>query len=295
LGFDAHGLLFAKKVRDEGGDFGLTATIGRQGLYVPVEVMQNLLNPDLDYKLGDYCEQVLINFFGSSAVHSFDNSDYENATYMHDFNEPLPENHHGKYDTVIDAGSLEHIYDVRTAVENFEKMLRPGGRIIHINPANNFCGHGFYQFSPEFFYSTYSSDSGFANTEVYIARISNLRHWFKVKKPTDGKRVEISSTLPIVNLVWSQKVDDARLEPSIQQSDYLHLWRAELEGSLSSIDRSTGVIRRILRKSPALSRMAMRVYFRLQQSALLQMLTVTRKLDVNSRNRWLTKIPIRLR
>ena len=295
MGFDAHGLLYVKKVRDEGGDFGLTATIGRQAIHVPVEVMQKIWQPELNYTLGGYCEQFLIDFLGSSAVHSFDKSGYEEATHIHDFNEPLPESYHGKYDTVIDAGSLEHIYDVRTAVENIAKMLRPGGRIIHINPANNFCGHGFYQFSPEFFFSVYSLDSGFSNTEVYLAKISNLRHWFRVKKPSNGTRAEFYSSLPIVNLVSSQKVAIEPLKMPIQQSDYVHLWGAEFPDDPIGIEETTGFIRTFMQRSPVLFRRAMRTYFRLNQSAIYQVLAVARKFDVHSRNKWLTKVAIRAR
>lgn len=293
MGFDAHGLLYLKKVRDQSGDFRLTATIGRQGIHVPVEVMQKIWHPELDYTLGEYCEQLLIGFFGSSAVHSFDNSGYEDATHIHDFNRPLPESYHGKYDTVIDAGSLEHIYDVRTAVENFAKMLRPGGRIIHINPANNFCGHGFYQFSPEFFFSVYSKETGFSHTEVYLARISNLRHWFKVKKPANGKRAEIFSNLPIINLVSSQKMASEPPNMSIQQSDYVHLWGGEVPHSHSGIEKKSSFIKVVLQKSPVLLRMAIRTYFNIQQSVIYQLFGVARRFDIHSRNEWLTKVAIR--
>ena len=293
MGFDAHGLLYLNKVRDDCGDFGLTATIGRQGIHVPVEVMQKIWHPELDYSLGEYCEQLLLEFFGSSAVHSFDNSSYEGATHIHDFNQPIPESHHGKYDTVIDAGSLEHIFDVRTAVENFAKMLRPGGRIIHVNPANNFCGHGFYQFSPEFFFSVYSKETGFSNTEVYLARISNLRHWFKVMKPANGKRAEIFSNLPIINLVSSQKMANEPDNISIQQSDYVHLWGDEVPHSRSGIEKKSSFIKAVLLKSPALLRMAMRTYFNFQQSVIYQLFGVARRFDVHSRNEWLTKVAIR--
>lgn len=293
MGFDAHGLLFVKKVMDEGGDFGLTATIGRQGIHVPLEVMQKIWHPDLKYTLGEYCEQLLIDFLGSSAVHSFDSSGYEGATHIHDFNNPLPESYNGKYDTVIDAGSLEHIYDVRTAVENFKRMLRPGGRIIHINPANNFCGHGFYQFSPEFFFSVYSIETGFSQTEVYLARISNLRHWFKVKKPSNGKRAEIYSNLPIINLVSSQKVAGETPNVSIQQSDYVHLWGAESPNSQSGTEQTSSFIKAILPTSPALFRIAMWTYFKMQNSAICQLFGVANKFDVHSRNKWLTKVATR--
>ena len=291
MGFDAHGLLFAMKVRDEVGDFGRTATIGRQGMHVPAEVMQKLLQRNFSYSLGDYCEATLLEFFGSSEVHSFDNSSYEGASHIHDFNLAIPSRYEEKYDTIIDAGSLEHIYDVRTAVQNFSKMLRPGGRIIHMNPANNFCGHGFYQFSPEFYFSVYSREAGFDETEVFLAQISNLRQWFKVSKPSGGERAEIYSDFPSVNLVVAKRGHGSVSGHSIQQSDYVHHWSADKAMEPTQVHPRRWVS--ILRRSPSLARLSTRMYFAFQQSAVWQSLTVKRKLALNARNTWLTTVPAR--
>ena len=41
-----------------------------------------------------------------------DNSNHEQASKIHDMNLPLPKKMHSDYDTVIDVGSLEHIYNI---------------------------------------------------------------------------------------------------------------------------------------------------------------------------------------
>ena len=50
----------------------------------------------------------MIDFLGATKVESFDNSDYEQATHIADMN--LPIEGAETYDTVLDAGTLEHIY-----------------------------------------------------------------------------------------------------------------------------------------------------------------------------------------
>ena len=60
----------------------------------------------------EYCESVLTHFFGATQVDSIDNSNYENATLIHDMNESLPSALQERYDTVIDVGTLEHVFDI---------------------------------------------------------------------------------------------------------------------------------------------------------------------------------------
>ena len=85
-----------------------------------------------------------------------DISDYEDADYTHDLNNPVPEELHEAFDLVIDGGTMEHLFDIKQCLENITRMVKIGGRIIHISPTNNFSGHGLYQFSPDLFYDFYS-------------------------------------------------------------------------------------------------------------------------------------------
>ena len=41
------------------------------------------------------------------------------------------------------------------------KMVKTGGHLMLFTPANNYFGHGFYQFSPELFYRVLSKENGF--------------------------------------------------------------------------------------------------------------------------------------
>lgn len=64
-----------------------------------------------------------------------------------DLNMPLGVNHHGKYDVVIDTGTLEHCFNVGTAFENMCRMARIGGFIVSAAPMSK-VNHGFWNFSP---------------------------------------------------------------------------------------------------------------------------------------------------
>jgi hypothetical protein len=102
-------------------------------------------------------------------------------------------------------------------------LCRAEGQILHIVPANNFCGHGFWQFSPELFFSLYSEPNGYRDTTVFFANLEDTRHWYEVSKPSNGHRAAIKSPGRVYLLVRTRKVSHVSRD-SIQQSDYVHAW-----------------------------------------------------------------------
>ncbi|RJG01278.1 methyltransferase domain-containing protein [Noviherbaspirillum sedimenti] len=233
MGIDVHGLnllMHAKKKKL----FGNTITIGRQGLHVKERLVKKLVDAEPSYKNQIYCEELLTEYFGATVVNSIDNSAYENATHIHDMNEPLPMSLHEKYDTVIDGGCLEHIYNAPQAFRNCSKFCKPGGQILHMLPANNFCGHGFWQFSPELFFSLYSKKNGYEETEVFIADLSDTQKWYQVKEPKNGERVNVFSSTALYVLVRTVLKNDEFSHAEVQQSDYLYEWENQSFSELQS-------------------------------------------------------------
>ncbi len=223
MGIDIHGLNFLRHTKNK-ALFGDTITIGRQELLVIEPEVRALVGTKPGYKNQVYCEDVLIEYFGATKVESIDNSDFEQATHVHNMNEPLPENLRGKYDTVVDGGCLEHIFNAPQALKNCSLLCKPGGQIIHILPANNFCGHGFWQFSPELFFSLYSTKNGYKETEVFLADLRDTTKWYQVKEPQNGKRVNVTSSNELYALVRTVLRGPGFVHAGVQQSDYVHLW-----------------------------------------------------------------------
>ncbi len=79
-------------------------------------------------------------------------------THLHDMNTIVPESLFGRYDAILDGGTLEHLFNVPQALENTVKMLKKGGTVIHLLPMNNMVNHGFYQFSPGLFFDFYAAN-----------------------------------------------------------------------------------------------------------------------------------------
>lgn len=76
-----------------------------------------------------------------------------------DLNEPLPPELAGRYDLVVDGGTLEHVFDIAQGLRNVATLVRPGGCVVHHSPAG-MGNHGFYNLNPTLFLDFYG-DNGF--------------------------------------------------------------------------------------------------------------------------------------
>ncbi len=234
MGIDVHALNFLRHTRKK-KLLGDTITIGRQWLHVSEPAVKELVRTKPHYRNHRYCEELLVEYFGATKVESVDNSDYEGATHIHNMNESIPKGLCQTFDTVIDAGCTEHVFNAPQALKNCSLFCKPGGQIIHILPANNFCGHGFWQFSPELFFSLYSATNGYAETEVFLADLWDTKRWFQVNQPRNGERVKVSSSTGLYVLVRTVLERADFSHSNVQQSDYVHEWEKKTSSESSTV------------------------------------------------------------
>lgn len=83
-----------------------------------------------------------------------------------DLNQPLTHDLEEAFGLVLDSGTLEHVFDVRQALENVARAARVGGWVLHLSPAAD-VDHGFYSFSPTLFYDLYEAN-GFTGSRCFI-------------------------------------------------------------------------------------------------------------------------------
>jgi SAM-dependent methyltransferase len=225
----------------DGARFTRSAMLGRQVLDVGPDELEPLLAEfGFDVSGGvaqriveeeDGFAEPLFRLLGAEEVRSFDASDYERATDIHDFNQPLPPDYDGRFDAVVDAGSLEHIFNVTTALANCMRLVATGGHFLCFSPANNNCGHGFYQFGPEFYYRSLGPENGFELERLLIWEEGNEVEWFEVLDPrVVGQRVTIVNTRPTSLAAFARRVE-ARppFAEMPQESDYEEIWRERPE------------------------------------------------------------------
>jgi len=67
----------------------------------------------------------------------------------YDMNYAVPETEYERYGTLIDIGSVEHVFDTRQCFENCLRMVAVGGHYLLHTPVNGYFAHGFHIFNPE--------------------------------------------------------------------------------------------------------------------------------------------------
>jgi SAM-dependent methyltransferase len=244
----------------ERGALGHTLTIGRQEFLVRDSLSKETGKIVPRRSLGFQGTEDLLRHLGASRIFSLDYSDFEGANVLHDLNEPVPNALRGQYDTVIDLGSAEHVGNPMQAFKNYGELCKVGGQILLSLPANNFCGHGLYQFSPELFFRIYSEKNGFRNLEVFVSEINHPARLFRVLDRHSIGRIEIvtgSATMVLVRVIRS---DTELFSGGIFQKDYEDRWNqagrggANTAGEASPSRRNHSRILEFFRRGAAAAR-----------------------------------------
>jgi len=249
MGFDLSMVQFLFGAKSQGVDFRKTLLLGRQEFHLDTLSLQSVLEQqkvirpvpsaeELKKKTGTYCEEYL-RWMGAEQVDSMDASDYEKATLIQDLNESLTPDIPRDYSLVIDGGTLEHVYHFPQAIQNVKNLIAVGGSFISVTTANNFLGHGFYQFSPELIYRVFGKETGFEVRALFLRELSvraiiNQTGWHLVRDPEKiFKRATLVNESPTYIVFHVQKVKDVENPPFLfQQSDYSNRWNLEEEKAL---------------------------------------------------------------
>jgi len=213
---------------------GRTLTVGRLGLYAPEVFMRDFRAgwgggaANRTAALPTYFDE-LLSQCGARDVSALDASDYEGAHLVHDLNQPIPDAWTESFDTIVDAGTLEHVFQVVTALGNLMKMVKIGGRLIFFDmPTNNLSGHGFYQFSPIFFSETLSATYGFRLESLLVGEDRPYEPPREIPPEAlqSGKRVELVGSKPCFLYVVATKIAafNGFTTPAIQP-DYQARWQ----------------------------------------------------------------------
>jgi|TARA_Y100000310_G_C20616202_1_gene780764 SAM-dependent methyltransferase len=244
------------EAKTQGVDFSSTLTLGRQKNNMTQRELAYLrksygIDPHPDsnklLKYRSYADLFFLHYLCVKKLSVIDYSDYENADIIHDMNQPVPESLWESFDVVIDGGTLEHIFNFPTAIKNCMMMVNKGGSIFIFSMANNHCGHGFYQFSPELFFRVFEENNGFNIRSVVLvkhpfpgAELSQRQECYKVSDPKIiGRRSSLVSRSPLGIMVHAIKISAMPIFlNSPNQSDYTSRWANENGREISGGDNN---------------------------------------------------------
>src|SRR5690348_15958513 len=158
MGIDFPTLALLCCAKSIGVDFSDTMMIGRQTINEDPAEFASLFRAigikpyeAANFYEGEFAES-LFHLLGAHSVRSLDVSSYEGASDIHDLSEPLPKELSKCFSVAHDGGVIEHVFNPVQAFKNAMEMVRVGGHFTQVSVANNFMGHGFWQFSPELLY-----------------------------------------------------------------------------------------------------------------------------------------------
>jgi len=184
---------------------GHALQLGRQDIWVDGNELAEVARQcSFDLKCGSLPQQVQSQFLGGKdvvddvyffkslgfdEVSSLDGSDFEGATFVQDLNKvPVPDHLWGKFDVIYELGTMEHIFHLPNVLSNIHYMLKVGGCVVHGSPCSNAFQHGFYMFSPCFFYDYYQAN-GFEILDSWLIR-------YRVNRNRELTTCEVLECLP---------------------------------------------------------------------------------------------------
>jgi hypothetical protein len=226
MGFNTTAIRFFLSTNTEFAENPKTLVLGHQNFTPTLWLLYQLKRKQLikEWKKLSYIDDFL-ECSGIHRVDYLDFSSYEGANILHDLGQPIPQNLEDTYDLVIDAGTLEHVPDILTALSNTKKMVKLGGFLFIIAPANNFLGHGCYQLSPEIFHRALAIDQGF-KIEYSILHVEGFfgGRWINIPDSSDiNQRLNISTKNATYICMVAKKISDNATKVG-NQSDYEAAW-----------------------------------------------------------------------
>jgi hypothetical protein len=232
MGLDPGSIKFLCAARALVVNFANTLTIGRQSVLADETSLQNIFSAvSFDQDARDFLRknkygEKLFSLLGAKETNSLDYSAYEGATILQDMNSPVPAHLHQRFSLIYDGGTLEHVFNIPQALKNCMNMVQVGGHFVQVNIANNFMGHGFWQFSPELLFRVFSPVNGFEIVAVLLHEVVPDGAWFLVTDPDKVRqRVMLCNHLPIYICTIAKRTSAVEIFSSPPlQSDYSALW-----------------------------------------------------------------------
>lgn len=165
----------------------------------------------------NFSRHLFIDTLSALTCKSLDVSDYQESEIICNLNLPVPKELHNQFDVVVDAGTLEHLSNLSTALENLFNILSVDGIYYFSVPCNNWVDHGFFQFSPTFFVDLCKENPSLELVELCISTanayhdISKINPFFKIALTRSSERLIVTGII---------KKKGASLNLNLMQSKY---------------------------------------------------------------------------
>ena len=146
---------------------GKLLTFGEQEILLTDDQINFFFNASFLKNNTPYKSKSILKNIGFDDVHSLEYPGYGNPNIEMDLNYPLDKKYYGSYDCILDAGHMEHCFNLSEIMKTMFNLVKNDGIIIHYNPCQGNMNHGFYNFQPTFYFSFYKY-CGFKDIKVFL-------------------------------------------------------------------------------------------------------------------------------
>lgn len=173
-------------------------------------------------------DRSFFSFFTDAECLALDVSDYEGLEIVCDLNGELPDILHGQFDFIFNGSCLDNLFDSSSALINMSRLLRSGGRVVHIEHGSP-IQTAYIMYSPAYFYDFYAINK-FADCKILACLFNDIRepwnvfNWRAFTKNTEGEWQYSPHMLPewqnIVMLVVAEKGESSTSDVKPIQAFY---------------------------------------------------------------------------
>lgn len=178
---------------------------------------------------------------GFEQVESCDIVDWEGADHLFDLNDEVPVELVGRFDAVLETGTITQIFDLPRVLANLHRLLAVGGRVIHCaTPSNNHIDLGFVMPCPTLFADFYTAN-GWEVEAQYLCEYTS--YWYRDRLFTprwdvydyspgalDGLSFGRYGGAQAANFVVARKLEGSTGDRTPQLGQYRRTWREFEEG-----------------------------------------------------------------
>ena len=159
-------------------------------------------------------------------------------------------------------------------LQNIHKMLKPGGVIIHASPSTNHVDHGFYMFSPTFFYDYYAAN-GYEIIKSYIFEYDkehDTKPWTIYKyEPGCIDHMSFGGWGNKLLGIWFVvlKLQTSRYDIIPQQGWYKRAWSKVDENQAEVASSLFSVLKKLIKRSKILLGISRKIQFIIKKPPVL--------------------------
>ena len=171
----------------------------------------------------------LMKLFGTSNSYCCDVSSYEKPDFLLDLNKPVKRSLYNRFNNIVDTGTFEHIFNIPQALDNYSKMLKKKGFLVISTTCSNLIDHGFYSFSPTFFFD-YFEKNGFKINNCFLKEYSPFLFELKsniYEYKGRGPEIPFISNKAIEVIVFAQKINNYKKQNFPTQYVYKNMKNLE--------------------------------------------------------------------